>query len=540
MAAYSDACLPEGPYAALECRLMTMTSQGERRLKARKRPLSLVYVELANANGGMMRDLSADGFAVRAMMPIRGGEKTLFTFSLNENVKIEGEGQILWIEEGGRVAGVQFTSISDQARAQIQEWLVRPETPPADEPSPVKSQAAQDVTLEQLREEMHSVPPRPEGVTPMEAQTASGPAGSSLPHESPETSAKSEGAPEPLHPPGTEEPSGELVEEPASTPLPRISLTPKVVVPIRRNRPPSPSWREPSASQEPWQPAAVDTHPPEQEGAPEPQQKLPDISSILMQPPGKTPPATAPMSPIETLASWSGEPPPREGWTERLSLSNAITVMVVLAMLAGLYVFHREVGARLIWLGEAMGGMSDNQVAATTPTELPAVPRTTAPTAPASTAEGSAPQSSSPPSSPVQPHPETPSATPPAPTPGNGNGAPETNGSSGSPNGSSPVTPLSGMASSGNTEGQTEYDKAMQILHSRNASVDAPEALRLLWISVEKGNPNAELELADMYWRGRGVIQNCDQTLILLTAAARKGNAEAQKRLLQYRKQGCE
>jgi TPR repeat protein len=80
----------------------------------------------------------------------------------------------------------------------------------------------------------------------------------------------------------------------------------------------------------------------------------------------------------------------------------------------------------------------------------------------------------------------------------------------------------------------------MQILHGKNAHVDAPEALRLLWIAVEKGNSNAELELAEMYWRGRGVIQNCDQTLILLTAAARKGSAEAQRRLLQYRKEGCE
>jgi hypothetical protein len=523
-----------------------MTSQGERRRKERKRPLSLVYVELANANGGMMRDLSTDGFAVRAMMPIRGGEKTPFTFSLNENVKIEGEGQILWIEEGGRVAGVQFISISEQARAQIQEWLVRPETAPAEEPSPEKAEAAKNATLEQLREEMHSVPPRPEGVTPMEApavasaasesvqtQTASSPAGSSWPHDSSEMAAKPEAVPEPLQPLETEEPTGEPVEEPVAPALPRISLTPKVVVPIRRNRPPSPPWREPPASREPWKSGAADTLPPEQEGRPEqPQHKLPDISSILMQPPGKTPPAAAHMSPVETLASWSGEPPPRESWTERLSLSNAITVMVFLAMLAGLYVFHREVGQRLIWLGEAMGGIPDKHVAATQ-MEPPGVPQTTAP---ASTAEGAAPQSSSTPSSPALPQPETSSATPPAQTPGNSNGSPGTNVGSSSPT----VTPLSGMAPTGNTEGQAEYDKAMQILHSRNASVDAPEALRLLWISVEKGNLNAELELADMYWRGRGVIQNCDQTLILLTAAARKGSAEAQKRLLQYRKQGCE
>jgi TPR repeat protein len=80
----------------------------------------------------------------------------------------------------------------------------------------------------------------------------------------------------------------------------------------------------------------------------------------------------------------------------------------------------------------------------------------------------------------------------------------------------------------------------MQLLGGRNGQVDMPEALRLLWIAVEKGNANAELELAEMYWRGRGVIQNCDQALILLTAATRKGSAEAQRRLQEFQKQGCE
>jgi TPR repeat protein len=57
---------------------------------------------------------------------------------------------------------------------------------------------------------------------------------------------------------------------------------------------------------------------------------------------------------------------------------------------------------------------------------------------------------------------------------------------------------------------------------------------------VEKGNPNAELTLAELYWRGQGVARNCDQTGILLGAAARKGNADAQKRLRQFRREGCE
>jgi len=43
-----------------------------------------------------------------------------------------------------------------------------------------------------------------------------------------------------------------------------------------------------------------------------------------------------------------------------------------------------------------------------------------------------------------------------------------------------------------------------------------------------------------MYWHGRGVARNCEQTRVLLTAAARKGSTEAQKRLQQFEQEGCE
>ena len=85
-----------------------------------------------------------------------------------------------------------------------------------------------------------------------------------------------------------------------------------------------------------------------------------------------------------------------------------------------------------------------------------------------------------------------------------------------------------------------EYAKAMQLLHGKEGNVDPSEAVRLLWISVEKGNSSAELTLAELYWHGEGVARNCDQTRILLSAAARKGNAEAQKRLKQFQREGCE
>lgn len=89
--------------------------------------------------------------------------------------------------------------------------------------------------------------------------------------------------------------------------------------------------------------------------------------------------------------------------------------------------------------------------------------------------------------------------------------------------------------------GQQEYLSAQDILKNKGSNeANLPEAVRLLWAAVEKGNSSAEISLAELYRAGQGVAKSCDQTRILLTAAAKKGNAEAQKHLDQFLKEGCE
>ena len=88
--------------------------------------------------------------------------------------------------------------------------------------------------------------------------------------------------------------------------------------------------------------------------------------------------------------------------------------------------------------------------------------------------------------------------------------------------------------------GEQEYSQAQEILKNGDREGGFQEAVRLLWIAVEKGNAKAEVSLAELYRTGEGVTKNCDQTRILLTAAARKGNAEAQRRLDAFLREGCE
>jgi hypothetical protein len=60
-----------------------------------------------------------------------------------------------------------------------------------------------------------------------------------------------------------------------------------------------------------------------------------------------------------------------------------------------------------------------------------------------------------------------------------------------------------------------------------------------LWASVQTGNSNAALALADLYIKGEGVPQNCTQARMLLLAASEKRNAGAIKRLQELDKTGC-
>ena len=490
--------------------MTAITTHEERRKRTRRRPQTLVYVELAAANGGMMRDLSDEAFAVRSMIPLNAGEITPFAFSLTDNIRIEGQGLTQWVRENGLVAGIGFAELSVGTLEQIREWLERPEAPA---PQPEQPNGSKDVNMEQLREEMYSVPPRPEFKDPVEEEpSAEAPA----PEIAPPASQAAEGVVE-----------AAFAEPQASAPSTNDSVA--ASAPQQAARAASfapPKSQSPSKKEQHWKPIAPDE---QEQPYPEAdfQQVLPDISTILTPPPRRTrrpptsPPARPGFVPTENATAWEMLPPPRVYRSRGMSISNVVSFMTFLVLLVALYVFHREVGEGLVWLGQELGGITSsvqpnpapNPGASVTPvgkpkTEPQTQPEQRQPPADNNTAAENSSRSS-----------EVPHATPPpaaAPSPG----APA-------------------PAASNFDAGEAEYAQALQVLGSRNAERDMPEALRLLWVSVEKGNINAEVQLAEMYWQGRGVMPNCQQATVLLVAASRKGSPEAQRLLQQLQRQGC-
>ena len=84
----------------------------------------------------------------------------------------------------------------------------------------------------------------------------------------------------------------------------------------------------------------------------------------------------------------------------------------------------------------------------------------------------------------------------------------------------SPAADAAGLAAPG----------ADEMTKAKNASDSAAEAA-WLWKATAKGNPDAPVQLADMYVKGDGVPRSCEQAVVLLKTAAAKDNARARNRL---------
>jgi uncharacterized protein len=75
---------------------------------------------------------------------------------------------------------------------------------------------------------------------------------------------------------------------------------------------------------------------------------------------------------------------------------------------------------------------------------------------------------------------------------------------------------------------------------SHGTTRDSSAAAKWLWKAEAKKNMAATLLLSDLYRRGDGVPQSCDQARLLLDAVAQKGGIEAEARLRNLQASGCQ
>jgi TonB family protein len=96
---------------------------GDRRDHSRVPVSSLAYVELGGANGGIVVNLSKNGLALTTAMrlPTEGLPPMRIQLPKSRNW-IEASGEIVWMSESRKRAGVRFVGLTEEVRSRIEAW----------------------------------------------------------------------------------------------------------------------------------------------------------------------------------------------------------------------------------------------------------------------------------------------------------------------------------------------------------------------------------------------------------------------------------
>lgn len=92
----------------------------------------------------------------------------------------------------------------------------------------------------------------------------------------------------------------------------------------------------------------------------------------------------------------------------------------------------------------------------------------------------------------------------------------------------------------GQESGAPDLRLAQRYLGGSMGGRDPAEAAKLLWKAVARQNAAAAVLLSDLYLRGDGVPQSCDQARLLLVAAAKRGSLQAAQQLRSLESRGCQ
>jgi TonB family protein len=110
---------------------MTSAPAGDRRRHARQRINSLSYVQLGDGNGGIVLNISEGGIAVAAAQPLDEGEGVI-TMRIEiprSRKRLEVSGEIAWIGESRKEAGLRFAGLQEDALKRIRGWMAREASP---------------------------------------------------------------------------------------------------------------------------------------------------------------------------------------------------------------------------------------------------------------------------------------------------------------------------------------------------------------------------------------------------------------------------
>ncbi len=103
----------------------------DRRAHPRQRIRSLAYVHLGEGNGGIVLNISEGGIAVQAAEALDEGEGVIaMRIEIPRSRKrLEVRGEIMWVGESRKEAGLRFVDLQEDALRRIRSWMAREESP---------------------------------------------------------------------------------------------------------------------------------------------------------------------------------------------------------------------------------------------------------------------------------------------------------------------------------------------------------------------------------------------------------------------------
>ena len=490
----------------------------DQRQDFRKVPDKFAFLQLEGDDGGTVLDVSEGGLRFETFAPVQQNGPIHFWFSLNLRERIEAWGEVVWTSATKKCGGLRFLRLSEEGRALVRECISQPSVQEAPNGGFSRWGTAKEMPAKMGVREADAIarfvskaPPRQEAASvgqavprAWETPAENPPSRAPLPNLSGTTDAiarfmsktdsRQEAAPVGHAIPRAWEPPAE--NPPPRGPLPNSFGTADAVARFVSKAPP----RQEAAAVGHAVPRAWETTAAQN---PPPRAPLPSFSGTvdagdtnILFPPPKEIEVGKGLVPVQRYRSAKRR-------QLRLGLILGVCISATVAAAAMKYSRH------------------ENRVVPSAPAELP-VQKSTADI--------------------LKPAPMNPS-------PRSGSSADIFASSNQKTHVAEARTPIVPPTNTGAHSSPRVREAGAANLPARaslqpNLSTNATRQNlamppKQLWAAVQAGNTKAAVELADLYIKGQGVPQNCNQARVLLLVASEKRNAEAIKKLAELDKTAC-
>jgi len=539
----------------------------ERRIHARRVLYSPEYLDMGADNGGVVVNLSEGGLAFQAVGPVAPQSEIPLSFSLGPGYRIDVKARVVWVNSQGKLGGAVFGKLSKDSQSLIREWLVKPDAEHESESVLVAAATEQETggTAEGVPVNPHppAVATQIADVLLAEATAGNGSVVPSsdinaadsaeaiafVPHDMASPQASASGAISPKFP------ASALPKQNRSAPVTDeanrgISATP----PIRKQAAPPPPAEEPRRQRSSGASYSV----------------APSLAAWGKNDSHPSRRSAGPTFPLRNAENIFARSPSRLEYERGRRRSGALAIFAIVIAASAVVAFYarthrQQIGSEIAQIGNTIAGAS-------AATSVPATPQTNAVSsspaavpAPHGNASVSAakPAQEKPPTTSQAPAASTASTPDQSSTQGktslpktpdasatstqstqasDANTAPVATKAYIPPRNQAAVNPSKVSANNASAEspllGQAEYQRAEDYLNGKGVTQDSSQAAEWFWRSLEAGNTNAAVPLADLYLAGDGVSRSCTQARVLLDAAAQKNNAIAIKKLAEL-PEGC-